>query len=323
MSSLASAPPASQKRRHGWLWRREVFWFYVFISPWIIGFLLFQAGPILAAGIFSFTDLTDLDLSNPPHWVGFLEYNKLFTSLAFLPFQHSIRATSIYVLVSVPVRIILALLVAQLLNQKIPFLRFFRTVFYMPTVIAGVAAALLWVTLLDPTDGIVNEALGAVHLPRPDWLGDGTTAMGVMIGYSGWYLGTSMVIFLAALQGVPTELYEAAAIDGAGPVRRFLNVSLPMISPVILFATVITLIGALQEFVAPTVLTSLGGPENNTLLIGLNLYQTAIQYDFHGHGGAAAAMSVLLFLVALVLTVAIFAISRRFVYYAGEREGGL
>jgi len=206
MSSTDAAPPATQSRRVGWLRRREIFWFYIFISPWIVGFLLFQAGPILASIVFSFTDLSDLDLSNLPHWVGFLEYNKLFTSLAFLPFQHAIRATTIYVLVSVPVRIVLALLVAQLLNQKIPFLRFFRTVYYMPTVIAGVAAALLWVTLLDPTDGIVNNALGGMHLPQPDWLGDGKTAMGVMIAYSGWYLGTSMVIFLAALQGVPTEL---------------------------------------------------------------------------------------------------------------------
>lgn len=322
MSSTAAQPPARTKR--GWsLQRREAFWFYVFISPWIIGFLVFQAGPILAAAYFSFTDLTDLDVSQLPNWIGFDEYHRLFSSLAFLQFRDSVRATAIYVGISVPARVIFALLIAQLLNQRMPFLRVLRTIYYMPTVVAGVAAALLWVTLLQQDNGIVNEALGAVHLPQPDWLGSGTTAMGAMIAYSAWYLGTAMVVFLAALQGVPTELYEAASLDGAGPIRRFWHVSLPMISPVVLFVTVISLIAALQEFVAPAVLTGQGGPADATLLVGLYLYQVAIEYTFPRHGAAASAISMLLFLAALVLTLIIFLVSRRYVYYAGEREGGL
>lgn len=223
----------------------------------------------------------------------------------------------------VPARIFLALMVAQLLNQRIPFLRVLRTLYYMPTVVAGVAAALLWQTLLDPTDGIINVTLRALHLPAPDWLASGQTAMGILIVYNVWYLGTAMVVFLAALQGVPTELYEAASLDGAGPVRRFINVSLPMISPAILFTTIIGLINALQEFVAPFVMTSGGGPINTTRLIGLDLYQVAIVYEAPGHAAIASAEAVIMFLFALVLTMAIFLSSQRFVYYAGEREAGL
>lgn len=323
MSSAVAARSPERKRRTWSLQRREAFWFYVFISPWIIGFIVFQAGPILAALYFSFTDLTDLNLSQLPHWIGLDEYRRIFTSLAFLQFHDAIKATALYVAISVPARVIFALLVAQLLNQRIPFLRALRTIYYMPTVVAGVAAALLWVTLLQADNGIVNQALGAVHLPQPDWLGNGSTAMGAMIGYSTWYLGTAMVVFLAALQGVPTEMYEAASIDGAGPLRRFLQISIPMISPVILFVTVISLINALQEFVAPAVLTGQGGPADSTLLIGLYLYQVAIEYTFPRHGAAASAISVVLFLAALVLTMIIFLASRRFVYYAGEREGGV
>ncbi len=322
-TSVATQTPEIKGRRSFNLRRREAVWFYIFVCPWILGFIIFQLGPILAAAYFSVSDLTDLNLSNPPHLVGFVHYQQLFTSAAFLQFQHGIRATAIYVLVGVPARLILALLVAQLLNQKIPFLRVLRTIYYLPTVVAGVAAGLLWLTLLDPTSGIINETLRGVGMSPPDWLGNGSTAMFILILYSCWYLGTAMVIFLAALQGVPTELYEASAIDGAGPLRRFFNISLPMISPVILFAAVIGVINALQEFVAPFIITGQGGPLDATRLIGLDLYQNAIVYTFPGHGAAASAESIVLFFAAMILTLIIFLISRRYVFYAGEREGGL
>ena len=322
-TSATIQPGKPSNRRPFSLRRREAIWFYIFVSPWILGFIVFQLGPILAATYFSLSDLTDLNLSNPPHLVGFVHYQQLFTSEAFLQFQHGIRATAIYVFVGVPARLVLALLVAQLLNQKIPFLRALRTIYYLPTVVAGVAAGLLWLTLLDPTSGIINESLRDIKLSPPDWLGSGNTAMFILILYSCWYLGTAMVIFLAALQGVPTELYEASAIDGAGPLRRFFNISLPMISPVILFAAVIGVINALQEFVAPFIITGQGGPLDATRLIGLDLYQNAIVYTFPGHGAAASAESILLFFAAMILTLIIFLVSRRFVYYAGERDGGL
>ena len=150
-TSVATQTPEIKGRRSFNLRRREAVWFYIFVGPWILGFIIFQLGPILAAAYFSVSDLTDLNLSNPPHLVGLVHYQQLFTSAAFLQFQHGIRATAIYVLVGVPARLILALLVAQLLNQKIPFLRVLRTIYYLPTVVAGVAAGLLWLTLLDPT----------------------------------------------------------------------------------------------------------------------------------------------------------------------------
>ena len=323
MSSTGAAQAEIPRRRLGYLRRREIFWFYAFISPWIIGFLVFQLGPIVAAAYFSFTNLTDLSLDKAPDWVGFHQYSRLFTSLAYSSFRDGLRATAIFVGVGVPLRIFLALMVAQLLNQKIPFLWMLRTVYYMPTVVAGVAAALLWETLLDPVDGIVNVTLRALHLPAPDWLADGTTAMGVLLTYNAWYLGTAMVVFLAALQGVPTELYEAAGLDGANAFRRFWHISLPQVSPTILFATIIGIISALQEFVAPFVLTSGGGPINNTRLLGLDLYQNAIVFQAPGHTAVASAEAMFLFIVALALTTLIFFGSRRFVYYAGERDGGL
>ena len=321
MSSIAAVPPPARSHRRGALRRREALWFWIFISPWILGFLIFQLGPILTAAFFSLSDLTDLDTSRLPHLVGFTEYQKLFTSLGFLQFRDSIRATVIFVALSVPARLIVALLVAQLLNQKIPLVRLMRTLYYMPTVVAGAAAALLWITLLQTDGGIVNVALGKLHLPAVQWLGTANTAMLSMIVYSTWYMGTAMVVFLAALQGVPTELYEAGAIDGASAARRFWHVTLPMISPAILFLTVIGVIGSLQEFVAPALLTSGGSPLDSTLLMGYYLYEVAFQYTFPHHGAAAAAIAMVMFVSALVVSGLIFLGARRWVYYAGERGG--
>jgi multiple sugar transport system permease protein len=302
--------------------RREGLWFWIFISPWILGFLIFQAGPILTAAYFSISDLTDLDTSQLPQVVGFGAYQKLFTSLGFLQFQDSIRATVIYVTLSVPAKLIVALLVAQLLNQRIPLVRVLRTLYYMPTVVAGAAAALLWITLLQTDGGIVNVALSKLGLPEVQWLGNANTAMFSMIAYSTWYMGTAMVVFLAALQGVPTELNEAGSIDGAGALRRFWHITVPMISPAILFLTVIGVIGALQEFVAPALLTSGGSPMDSTLLMGYYLYEVAFQYTFPHHGADAAAIAMVMFAAALMVTGLIFLVARRFVYYAGDRPGG-
>jgi multiple sugar transport system permease protein len=320
MSGIAAGSPARRHRRRR-LRRREALWFWVFVSPWILGFLIFQFGPILTAAYFSLSDLTDLDTSQLPHLVGFTEYNKLFTSLGFLSFRDSIRATVIYVALSVPVKLVVALLVAQLLNQRIPLVRLMRTLYYMPTVVAGAAAALLWITLLQSDGGIVNVALSKVGLPPVYWLGTPNSAMLSMIVYSTWYMGTAMVVLLAALQGVPTELNEAAAIDGAGALRRFWHITLPMISPAILFLTVIGVIGSLQEFVAPALLTSGGAPMDSTLLMGYYLYQVAFEYTFPYHGAVAAAIAMVMFVAALVISGLIFLGARRFIYYAGDTAG--
>lgn len=292
----------------------------MFISPWLIGFVIFSAGPILAAAYFSFTNLTDINLQHLPQLVGFAQYQQLFSDRLF---WISLESTGIYTALSVPINIVAALLIAVLLNQKIPGLRIFRTIYYMPTVVASVASALLWSQLLNRDSGLINYVLGFVNIQPIDWVGSGFWAMVSLLLYNMWYLGSGMVIFLAALQGVPTELYEAAQIDGATAVRRFWHISLPMISPVILFNGVIGVINSLQTFVPPFIVTNRGGPAFATYFYGLNLFDRAFTDTSTGHGGYAAAMSWVLFLIALVLTFVFFRVSRDIVFYQSGSDGGM
>ena len=307
--SEASVPA---RRRPGPLARAERRAFYLFIGPWIIGFIVFSAGPILAAGYFSFTNLTDLDLHHLPQFVGLDQYNQLLSDRFF---WLSLRVTAIYTGLSVPINIVAALAIAILLNQKIPGLRAFRTIYYMPTVVAGVASALLWSQLLRKDDGLLNWMLSLARLGPIDWIGDGGWAMVTLLLYNAWYLESGMVIFLAALQAVPSALYEAAQIDGASAVSRFWHISLPQISPVILFNAVIGLINSLQIFIPPLVITGKGGPAFATYVYGLNLFDRAFTDTQAGHGGYTSAMSWVLFMVALVLTAVFFQVSKDIVYY--------
>ncbi|HZS92014.1 MAG TPA: sugar ABC transporter permease [Chloroflexota bacterium] len=320
MVAQAQAVTASpRKRKRSSFARAETRAFYLFISPWIFGFIVFSAGPILAAAWFSLTNLTDIDINHLPKFVGLEQYKALLDDRLFWV---SLKATAIYTLVSVPLNIVAALLMATLLNQKIPGLRLFRTIYYMPTVVAGVASALLWSQLLrSDTSGLINWLLSQVGLGPIDWFGSSNWAMVSLLMYNVWYFGSAMVIFLAALQGVPTALYEAAEIDGANAVRRFWNVSLPMISPVILFNAVIGLINSLQSFIPPLIITNKGGPGFATYLYGLNLFDRAFSDTQQGHGGYAAAMSWVLFLISLVLTVVFFRVSRGIVYYESGGPG--
>jgi len=301
------------KRRAGRRARREAYVFYLFISPWLIGFIVFSLGPILAAAYFSFTDLQVLNISaGLPNFIGLQNYQRL---LADPTFWYAIRATAIFTIGGLIINTVIGILLAQLLNQRMPGLRFFRTVYYMPTVIAGVAAGYIWLFMLRTDDGLVNGILGILHITGPDWLGSSTTAPLALLMYNLWYVGQSMVIYLAALQGVPISLYEAAGLDGAGAVRRFWNVSLPMISPAILFNVVIGLIGYLQAFI-PAFIISQGGPSYSTWLYGFAIYKEAFTYQ---HGAYASAWSMVLFLFSLLLTVVLFRGASRFVHYEGRR----
>jgi multiple sugar transport system permease protein len=314
--AVAAGP---RKQRRSSFARAETRAFYLFISPWIIGFIVFSAGPILAAAYFSLTNLTDIDVNHLPQFVGLDQYKQLLSDRLF---WISLRATGIYTLVSVPLNIVAALLTATLLNQKIPGLRIFRTIYYTPTVVAGVASALLWSQLLrGDASGLINWVLSWVHLGPVDWTGTDSWAMVSLLMYNVWYFGSAMVIFLAALQSVPTALYEAAEIDGASAVSRFWNVSLPMISPVILFNAVIGLINSLQTFIPPLIITNKGGPGFSTYMYGLNLFDRAFSDTQQGHGGYAAAMSWVLFLLSLVLTIVFFRASRGIVYYESGGQG--
>lgn len=318
MVAQAVSPSARTRRRASHHARREERAFYLFISPWIIGFIVFSAGPILAAAYFSLTNLTDLDVHHLPQFVGLHEYAQLLSDRFF---WLSLRVTAIYTAVSVPLNITVALLIAVLLNQRIPGLRIFRTIYYMPTVVAGVASALLWSQLLRRDDGLLNWMLSLVHLGPIDWIGNGNWAVASLLLYNVWYFGSAMVIFLAALQGVPTALYEAAEIDGASAISRFFNISLPMISPVILFNAVIGMINSLQIFVPPLVITNKGGPDFATYVYGLNLFDRAFTDTSTGHGAYTSAMSWVLFMIALVLTVVFFRVSRNIVYYESGGAG--
>lgn len=305
--------PGVKKRRVDRRARREARAFYLFISPWIIGFLVFSLGPIIAAFYFSLTNLHALNIHDGlPQFIGLKNYTNM---LADNIFRYTLVATGIWTFGGLAVNTIVGILLAQLLNQRIPGLRFFRTIFYMPTVIAGVAAGYIWLFILRTNDGLLNGVLGALHIQGPDWLGSTTTAPLTLLMYNAWYVGQTMIIYLAAVQGVPTPLYEAASIDGAGPIRRFFNVTLPMISPVILFNLVIGLINQLQAFIPAFVITN-GGPHYSTYLIGYAIYQLAFNF---GQGGYAAAWAISLFVISLILTVVLFSVSRRFVHYQEGR----
>jgi multiple sugar transport system permease protein len=288
---------------------REAIAFYVLILPWIIGFLVFQLGPMVASLGFS---LTVYDVVRPPKWVGLGNYATMLTRDEL--FWQALKVTATYTALSVPMGIVVSLFLATLLNQRIPALSLFRTVFYLPSVISGVAASLLWIWLLNPAFGLVNYLLRVLFgIIGPKWLLSEAWVIPAFVLMSLWGVGGSLVIYLAALQSVPTELYEAASLDGATAWRRFRNVTLPMISPVILFTFITGIIGSFQTFMQAYVMTQ-GGPHYASLFYGLYLFQNAFRYFKMGYGSALAWV---LFVIVLLLTLVTFRLSADRVYYAG------
>lgn len=276
-----------------------------FLSPWIIGTLTFGIIPIVASIYFSFTSYS---LGAPPIWIGLANWKAmLHDPLTWTALWNSLYFT----FVSVPLQLILALIIAIMLNAKIPFRGGFRTLFYLPTLVPTVAASILWLSLLNPYSGLINQALGFLHLPQPLWLQSPTWAMPGLILMSLWGVGTTIVIYLAGLQDVPRQLYEQGMIDGAGGFKLFLHVTIPMISPVILFNAVISLIGAMQTFTQPYLMTQ-GGPLNSTFLYSMNIYQNAFEYL---NMGFASSLAWFLFLIIMVLTLFALWISRNSVTY--------
>lgn len=289
--------------------QREALAFYAFISPWLIGFVVLTAGPLVASFVLSFTAW---DMASPPVYVGLGNYIALFTSDKLL--GKSLLVTGLWVLVGLPLRLGVAYVAALALNQRLPAISFFRTVLYMPAVVSGVSVALLWAWVLQPQYGLINGALRVVGVHGPPWLGSEEWALPGFIVMSLWTTGATMVIFLAGLQSVPTELYEAAEVDGGGPLTKLLRITLPMTTPVILFNLVIGIIQSFQVFTQAYVMTQ-GGPNNATLFYVLYLYRVAFQYHQMGY---ASAMAWLLFLLVLVCTLFVFRSSARWVYYEGE-----
>ncbi|CAH0117911.1 MULTISPECIES: carbohydrate ABC transporter permease [unclassified Paenibacillus] len=290
--------------------RREGMYFYLFIMPWLIGFAVFAMYPILASLYYSFTDY---DIISKPTFIGLDNFKELFRDELF---YKSIAVTLKYTFISVPLSLILSLLFAMLINQKVPARGFFRTAMYFPSMVSGVSMSLLWFWVFNPEIGFLNYILSWFGVKGPAWLLDEHYALWALIIMSFWGMGTGMLIFLAGLQGVPASLLEAARLDGAGRWKTFWNVTFPMISPVFLFQLIMSVIESFQVFTQAYVMTQ-GGPNYATRFYVYNLYVSAFK-DFRL--GYASAMAWLLLIAILIVTIIIMKTSNRYVYYEGGRE---
>lgn len=289
--------------------RRDAIEGYLFIMPVVLGLIIFTFGPMVASLYFSLTDYPILDA---PKWVGLKNYVDLFTKEKY--FWQAVKVTVTYAVTQVPLGIIGSFILALFLNQRVKGIPFFRTCFYMPTVVPAVASAVLWGWLLNPDYGLVNAMLKALHLPTSRFLGDPKSALGSLVLMSLWGVGGGMIIYLAGLQGIPESLYEAGKIDGANEVQLFRFVTLPMMTPTIFFNLVMGLIGALQVFTEAFVLTR-GGPLYSTYFYGLMVYDRAFKWT---QMGMASAMAWVLGVVTLLLTLLVFRSSSLWVFYETE-----
>lgn len=302
----SSSRQTYHRNRHSKRKWREALVAYSFIAPWIVGFVIFTGGPIIASFVLSFFRWK---IITPPRYLGLDNYIEMFTSDEW--FRLSIGVTLKYLVLHVPLAQLLALVLALLLNQRVRLLGLWRTIFYLPAVVSGVAGSVLWMWMYHDQLGIVNNLLLALGGTSRNWLYDTDVVLGALVVKSLWNVGVPMVIYLAALQGLPQSLYEAAAIDGAGERVKFLRLTLPLLSPAIFFNVVIGVITGIQTFAEPYVMTK-GGPENATLFLGLYLYQSAFSFLNMGY---ASAMAWTMFLVILVLTICQFKLAGRWVHY--------
>ena len=291
---------------------RESLWGVVFIGPWIVGLVLFTAGPMLASLILS---LTNFDLVHPDavRFIGLDNYARMVSDPNVLK---SLIVTFRFAILAIPLTMIASLGFALLLNSPKLFGRnIFRTLFYMPIQIPLVASTLVWIGFLNPETGWLNAIIGFFGLRGPDWLNSETWIYPALSLIGLWGVGNFMLINLAGLQSVPTELYEAARIDGANAWKMFRRITIPLMSPILLYNLVISLVVTFQYFTqAYTMTNGRGDPNNATLFINLELYQEAFTFSRMGYG---AAIAWLLFVIVLVLTLALFAFARKRVYYAG------
>lgn len=304
---------STERSRLSVLKRAEWFWALVFLSPWLIGFFVFTAGPMVASLLLSFTEY---DVVNPPEWVGLGNYVEMFRDERLIK---SIGNTFYYAALHVPLAMAIALFLAWLLDRARRSASFFRTVFYLPSITPGVAIGVLWLWLLNPQSGLINRGLAVVGIDGPGWTTDpGWIKPGIVL-MSLWGLGNTVVLYYAALRNVPTHLYEAARIDGAGAWEQFRHVTLPMISGTLFFTLVVQTIAALQLFAEVYTMYFRGqesGVSEDALFYVIYLFRQAFEFFNMGY---ASAMAWLLFLIILAITLMQLRLSRRWVYY--EQEG--
>lgn len=327
----------------------EISWGFLFITPWIIGFLLFTIFPMLASLYLSFTNY-NITSNKPLDWVGMGNYSKMLSlqvktlesdtqsSAAVLSpgyselfrigktvigatdpfFWKSIKVTLFFGIIALPTTLVMALGIAALVNLPIPAVKIYRTLFYLPSVVPAVAGALIMQQMYNRDIGWVNAGLKLVGIEGPNWLGDERFVMPALVLIGLWGIGNAMIIYLAGLQGVPTELYEAAKVDGANAFLRFRRITLPMLSPVILYNLIIGLIGTFQYFTTAYVLTNgRGDPNYGTYFYNLYLFKEAFAFQEMGY---ASAMAWILLLIVVVITATVFLTSGNWVFYASERK---
>ncbi|MFC0212248.1 carbohydrate ABC transporter permease [Paenibacillus chartarius] len=282
----------------------------LFISPWLVGFLLLQLWPILQSLYLSFTEYNLLD---PARWTGWKNFRQISQDRLF---YNSLKVTFTYVLTSVPLKLAAALFIAMLLNRAVRGIAVYRTIIYLPSLIGGsLAVAVLWRNIFG-LDGFVNQITPLFGIAPKNWIGVPETALGTLVILTVWQFGSAMIIFLAGLKQIPGELYEATAVDGASKVRQFFAITLPMLSPVILFNLIMGVISSFQMFTSAFIITN-GGPMNSTDVYALFLYKKA--FGTFEMGYASALAWILLALVAAVTSLN-FVLSKYWVFY--ESEGG-
>ena len=288
--------------------RREAIGGYLFILPWIIGVVVFLLGPIAASFYFS---LTNYQVVKAPEWAGLANYQRLLNDDLF---WQALKVTTIYVAISVPLGLVLSFLVALLMNQRVKGIGFWRTIFYLPNLIPLVAGTMLWLWMFNPQFGLINGFLARIGIDGPLWLQSQQWALPSLIIMNLWGVGGATLIYLAGLQGIPTDLYDAVAVDGGGAWAKLWTITIPQMTPVIFYNLVLGLIAGFQVFAQPLILTG-GGPRYSTLFVVLYLYQNAFANFRMGY---ASAIAWALFLIILVLTLIIFKFSNAWVYYEGD-----
>ena len=285
---------------------------YLFLSPWLIGLFCLTLGPTLASLYLSFTSF---DLLQPPRWIGLANYERMAFDDPRL--GKALAVTFTYVLLSVPLKLAFALAIALLLDKGLRGLSLYRALLYLPSLLGGsVAIAVLWRQVFG-YDGLINEMLALVGIDGPSWISNPSYAIYTLVILRAWQFGSPMIIFLAGLRQIPAELHEAAAIDGAGPVRRFFSVTLPLLAPVVFFNLVLQTIDAFKAFTPAFIISGgTGGPVDSTLFYTLYLYQEAFAYFRMGY---ASAMAWVLLVIIAICTALAFLSSRWWVHYGDER----
>ena len=313
MTKGSSAAREDLRKRRGLSKLEQGYMGFVLILPWLIGFCIFKLYPFVSSLVYSFTDY-DL-FKGVQNVVGFQNYIDAFTKAKNVK---ALKVTFTYAFMTVPLKLIFALFIAYILNFKIKGVGLFRTAYYVPSILGGsVAIAVLWKALFK-NDGVVNTILTMLGFESINFLADKNWALFIICLLRVWQFGSAMVLFLAALKGVPEDLYEAASIDGATKGRQFLSITIPLISPVIFYNLVTQLVQAFQEFNGPYIITN-GGPRNATTLISVIVYNTAFK-DYKV--GMSSAMAWVMFVIVMILTIIAFVSQKKWVYYSDDDGRG-